>query len=221
MRNIYILLIIIICSTAPLQAQHVVTEGRAVYSASYDIPADQLLSYGALPTQIVTYFRGDSSAAIINQGDATIKGVSVIKTNFHSMIIDIPAASKKIFVVLTPAEVAEENADNHQFTANPGTDKDVINGFKCIKTMLTDTKTGTSYEAWLTNDISVASNSLSRAVSGFGGVPVRFVTFNHGIKISAELIVIEEAVIPPGFFSASKDYQSMSYQDLKKLFGGK
>jgi len=224
MRNIcklFTLFLLIVFSNTRLQAQHVVTEGRAVYSASYDIPADQLQNYGALPTQIITYFRGDSSAAIISEGNAVIKGVSVIKTNFNSMIIDIPAASKKFFVLLTPEEVAEDNADNPQFTAKPGTDRDIINGFRCTKTILTETKTGASYELWQTNDISMASNSLSRAVSSFGGVPVRFVTFNHGIKISAELVAIEEVAIPQGFFSASKDYQSMSYQELKKLSGGK
>jgi hypothetical protein len=224
MRNIYKLLILVLLiavSSRHVKAQHVVNEGHAVYSASYDIPADQLQNYGSLPSQIVIYFRGDSTAAIVNQGNAIIKGVSVFKTNYHSMIIDVPAAAKKIFVVMTPAEVAEDNAANPQFTAKSCTDKDIINGFKCTKTTITDSKTSQNYDIWLTNDVDIVPNSVSRPVSSFGGVPVKFVTFNHGIKINAELLVIEEDAVPKGFFSASKEYQPMSYEELKKLSGGK
>ena len=60
-------------------------------------------------------------------------------------------------------------------------------------------------------------NSVSKLVSNYGGVPIRFVTFSHGIKISAELEEIEELRVPKGFFSPTSEYEKMSLDDLKKL----
>jgi len=219
--KISLIFLLFVFAVFDVKAQKQIKEGIATYSASYDIPADQLQNYGALPSVIVIFFRDDSTAAIVNQGGAIIKGVSVLKTNYHSMIIDIPNISKKILVVLTPAEVAQENAEVPLFTAKASMEKDVINGYKCTKTVITDTKTGKEYDIWLTNDIDIAPNSVSRQVSNFGGVPVKFVTFNHGIKINAELLQIEEDTVAPGFFSATKDYLSMSYSELKNLYGGR
>jgi ketopantoate hydroxymethyltransferase len=79
-----------------LHAQKVINEGKITYSTSYDIPASQWKNDGSLPTEIVIYFRGDSTAAVVKQGIATIKGVSVLKTNYHSMIIDVPDFNKKL-----------------------------------------------------------------------------------------------------------------------------
>jgi hypothetical protein len=201
------------------KAQKQIKEGVITYSATYDIPADQLKNYGALPSIIITYFRGDSSAAIVNQGAAIVKGVSVLKTNYHSMIIDVPSMSKKIVVVLTPTEVAQEKAENPQFTGKNGTEKQVINGYNCTKTIITDTKSGATYDIWLTNDIDIAPNSVSKLVSTFGGVPIKFVTFNSGVKINVQLEELEETPVPAGFFTAGKDYQAISYDELKGASG--
>ena len=140
--KISLIFLLFVFAVFDVKAQKQIKEGIATYSASYDIPADQLQNYGALPSVIVIFFRDDSTAAIVNQGGAIIKGVSVLKTNYHSMIIDIPNISKKILVVLTPAEVAQENAEVPLFTAKASMEKDVINGYKCTKTVITDTKTG-------------------------------------------------------------------------------
>lgn len=200
-----------------VKAQRQIREGIVTYSATYDIPADQLQNYSTLPPQIVIYFKGDSSAAIVNQGPAIVKGVSVFKTNYHSMIIDIPSVPKKIFVLLSQSEVEQEKASNPQFTGRNGTEKQVINGYNCTKTTITDSKSGATYDIWITNDIDIAPNSVSRLVSTFGGVPIKFVTFNSGIKINMQLEQLEETPVPAGFFTAGKDYQPMSYDQLKNL----
>jgi hypothetical protein len=200
-----------------LYAQRQIKEGVATYSATYDLPADQKDMAAGLPSEIICFFRGDSTAAIVNQGGATIKGVSVFKDNYHSMIIDFLSIDKKVVVVLTLAEVEEEKATNPTLTAVKGTETQIINGYKCFKTTVTNTKNGAVYEIWLTNDIDITPNSVTKPVSGFGGVPVKFVTFNHGIKVNAELKDLTETSVPPGFFSAAKEYEPMSYADLKAV----
>jgi len=212
-----ILFFILILFFNTLHAQRLIKEGVATYSATYDLPPDQKDLAASLPTEIICFFRGDSTAAIVNQGGAIIKGVSVFKDNYHSMIIDFPSIEKKIVVVLTAAEVEEEKATNPPLTAVKGTETQVINGYKCFKTVVTDKKSGATYEIWLTNDIDITPNSVTKPVSGFGGVPVKFVTFNHGIKLNAELKDLTETSVPSGFFTAAKDYEPMSYADLKAV----
>ena len=200
-----------------LNAQKIIKEGKITYSTSYDIPANQWKNDGSLPTEIVIYFKGDSTAAIVKQGLATIKGVSVLKSNYHSMIIDVPNLQKKIFVLLSTEEVQKEKSSIPQFTAINDTSKQIINGYHCNKIDLTDKATGFIYDLWVTQDISIIPNTVNRPVSLFGGVPIKFVTFNQGLRIYTELKLIEEIKVPDGFFSATKDYTTITYDELKKI----
>lgn len=198
-------------------SQTKINEGEVTYTLSYVLPADKQQFADLLPKEVTCFFRGDSTAAIVNQGTATIKGVSVFKTGYHCLIVDFPANSKKIVVVMSPEEVEQEKAGIPQLTFKKGTEKQTINGFNCIKATATDIKTSTVYDIWLTNDIVIPPSSVSRPVSGFGGVPVRFVTFNNNITINAELKEVKEEPVPAGFFTASKDYEPMSYDELKSM----
>jgi hypothetical protein len=211
---VFLFLCLALCK---VNAQKKINEGTITYTVTYELNADQLQYQSMLPKEITCYFRGDSCASIVNQGPAIIKGVTVFKTNYRSLLVDIPSASKKIVTVFTPDEVAQEKAANPQLTGVKGTEKQVIDGYKCNKVTVTDTKSGNTYEVWVTNDIELAPNSVSKLVSGFGGVPVKFVTFNRGIRVNAEIKEIKEAPVPPGFFSATKDYQPMTLSELQAM----
>src|SRR5258708_4064931 len=150
-----------------VSAQKKINEGIIIYTASYELNAEQLRYADQLPKEITCYFRGDSTAAIVKQGAVIIKGVSVFKANYHSLLIEIPSASKKIVVVMTPDEVEQEKAANPLFKGTTGDEKQVIDGYNCNKVTLTDTKTGAGYEIWVTNDIELVPNSVSKLVSGF------------------------------------------------------
>jgi hypothetical protein len=219
-KTLTVLALLFTLSAGVVNAQRKIKEGLVIYNVSYEPAAGQQQDTDSLPKEITCYFRGDSSAAIINQGTAVIKGVSVIKNNYHSMLIDMPASSQKIVVLLTPAEVEEEKAANPQITGVKGKEKQSINGYNCFKETITDPRSGKTYEIWLTKDIYIAPNSVSKLVSVFGGVPIKFVTFNRGIKINAELKEIKETTVPAGFFTATKDYETMSFSDLQKMSKG-
>jgi hypothetical protein len=146
--------------------------------------------------------------------------VQDFKANYQSLLIDVPSMSKKIAVVLSPAEIQEAEAGNPKLTGTPGSEKQTIAGYKCTKVTAVDAKSGAKYEVWVTKDIDVVPNSVSHLVSTFGGVPVRFVTFNQGIKLNAEIKEIKETAVPKGFFSASKDYTPMTMEQLKNMTSG-
>jgi len=219
-KRVTIFFLWILSAASIAKAQKKITEGTITYSMAYDLPADKQVIAATLPTEVTFYFRGDSSAAIFNQGVATVKGVSDFKANFHSLLIDIPSSLQKIAVVLTPAEIEQEKAAIPQLTGVKGTEKQVIDGYNCTKEIVTDPKTGATYETWITNDIDLPPNSVSKPVSIFGGVPVKFITFNSGLTIKAEIKEIKEVAVPVGFFTPTKDYQPMTYTELKAM-GGK
>jgi len=219
LKKITPLFLLLLSLTGVACAQKKITEGVVTYTVSYELPADRQQYADMLPKEISCYFRGDSSAAIVDQGAAVIKGVSVFKTDYHCLIINIAAAGKKIVVVMTPDEVAQEKAGMPQFTGKKGTEKQVVAGYNCIKTIVTDPKTSISYDEWITNDIDIPATSVSKAVTTFGGVPIKFVTFNNGVKINAIVKEIKAQPVPAGFFTASKDYESMSYTALKAMSG--
>jgi hypothetical protein len=201
-------------------AQKKISEGIVTYTVSFELPADKQQYAAMLPKEITSYFRGDSTATPINQGQATIKSVQNYKTNYQSLLIDVPAASKKIAVVLTPADIEQSEALNPKLTGSQGAEKQTIAGYNCTKVTAVDAKSGAKYDVWITKDLNIVPNSVSHLVSTFGGVPVKFVTFNQGIKMNAEIKEVKEASVPKGYFTATKDYQSVSMEDLKAMSGG-
>src|ERR1700735_4949418 len=102
--KITLLLLLFLVFVMPAAAQKKIKEGTVTYTASYELSPDKQQYADMLPKEIQCYFRGDSTAAVVNQGMATVKGVSVFKSDYHSLIIDVPANGKKILVVLTPDE---------------------------------------------------------------------------------------------------------------------
>jgi hypothetical protein len=202
-------------------AQKKINEGTVTYTVSFELPADKQQFASMLPKEITSYFRGDSTASTVQQGPATIKTIQDYKTNYQTLLIDVPAASKKIAVVLKPDEIEQMDATDPKLTPTTGTEKQTIDGYKCTKVTATDSKTGAKYDVWVTKDIDMVPNSLTRLVSTFGGVPIKFVTFNQGIKVNAEIKEIKETPVPQGYFTATKDYQSMTMDELKAMTGGK
>jgi Domain of unknown function (DUF4412) len=202
-------------------AQKKINEGTVTYTVSFELPADKQQFAAMLPKEITSYFRGDSTASTVQQGPATIKTIQDYKTNYQTLLIDVPAASKKIAVVLKPDEIEQMDATDPKLTPAAGTEKQTIDGYNCTKITATDSKSGAKYDVWVTKDIDMVPNSLTRLVSTFGGVPIKFVTFNQGIKVNAEIKEIKETPVPKGYFTATKDYQSMTMDELKAMTSGK
>ncbi|MGZ3810757.1 MAG: DUF4412 domain-containing protein [Mucilaginibacter sp.] len=213
------LCLFVVSGFSKADAQKKISEGTITYTVSFELPADKQQFAAMLPKEITGYFRGDSTATTMQQGPATIKGIQVYKTNYQSMLIDVPVANKKIAVVLTPADIEQIESTNPNLTFANGTETQTIAGYKCKKVTATDGKSGAKYDIWITNDIDIAPNSLSHLVSTLGGVPVKFVTFSQGIKINAEIKEVKETTVPIGFFTATKEYESMSLEDLKAMSG--
>jgi hypothetical protein len=191
-------------------AQKTYTEGVA----TYNLKTDQ----GEIESPVT--FKGDSSMATMQQGPALIKLISTNKGNYFLILVDVPVASMKKAVVLTPDELEQASAAAPKFTFTPTTETKQINGFNCKKVIAKDPKSGATYDAWVTSDISAPGNSYSKYFSESGGFPVQFTTMQQGKVVNVTLKSITDQKVPAGTFAIPAGFDRISMEELNSMRGG-
>jgi hypothetical protein len=189
-------------------AQKTYTQGVATYTMS--------AAQGEAESKV--YFTADSSAAITQQGPAVIKIVANSKATYFAILVDVPVASIKKAAVLTPDEIDQFAAAAAKFTFTPTTETKVINGYNCKKVDVKDTKSGSSYTAWVTNDITMPLTTITKPFADAGGTPVQFTSIQQGQAISATLKSVTDEKIPAGTFGTA-GFEKISFDDLKSMGG--
>lgn len=177
------------------------------------------LSIGGNNVESKVYFTADSSAAVQQTGPATIKVLSNSKATYMAIIVDVPVASIKKAAVLTPDEIDQAMAAAPKFTFTPGTETKQISGFNCKKVTVKDTKSGSTYTAWVTTDITAPLNSLTKYFGDAGGVPVQFTTVQQGQAVDVTLKSISDQKAPAGTFGIPAGFDKISLDELKSLGG--
>ncbi|MFD2146801.1 hypothetical protein [Mucilaginibacter antarcticus] len=191
-------------------AQKTYTQGLATYKMS--------TPRGDAESKL--YFTADSNAMLTVQGPATIKMLANNKLTYAAILLDVPVASMKKAAILTPDEIDQFAAMAPKFTFTPGTETKVISGFNCKKVDVKDQKSGTSYVAWVTNDISLPITGLTKPFADAGGVPVQFTTVQQGQVVDVTLKSITDSKAPAGTFGVPAGYDKITLDDLKSM-GGK
>lgn len=163
------------------------------------------------------YFTSDSAVSVTQQGPALLKFLSNNKGTFVAILVDVPVASFKKVAVLTPDEIEQGIADGPKFTFTPTTETKVINGYNCTKVNVKDTKSGSSYVAWITKDITMPSNMLTKYYAEAGGTPIQFTTVQQGKSVDVTLKSVTDEKVPAGSFGIPKDFERISLDELKSL----
>ena len=190
--------------TIGANAQTKYTEGIITYNVQS--------AMGAVDTK--TYFKGDSSLYSAQQGPANIKVITKAG-EYMAVLVDVPAANVKKAGIATPAEIEEFEASKPKFSFTKGTETKEISGFKCQKMTIKDEKSGSTYDAWITNDISIPPGMLSYLLKDIGGVPVQFTTLQMGQAINVTLKSISGDKVPAGTFNIPAGYEKGTLADLK------
>ncbi|RYY36405.1 MAG: hypothetical protein EOP46_06560 [Sphingobacteriaceae bacterium] len=190
-------------------AQKTYTEGVITYNVNSP--------QGAIEAK--SYFRGDSSAYSAQQGPADIKVITTKDGNYIAVIVDVPVANLQKAAIGTPAEIEEGKAQQPKLTFTPTTETKEISGFKCKKVNVKDEKSGTNFEAWITNDVVVPTGMLTKLFEGVGGVPVQFKTIQMGTTIDVTLKSITADKVPAGTFGIPAGFEKITLTDLKSLGG--
>lgn len=166
------------------------------------------------------YFKGDTTGVSMQQGPANIKVIGV-SDSYFAVLVDVPVMNKKLAAVATPAEIEETMSQLPELAFTPTTETKQISGFNCKKVTAKDTKSGDTFDIWVTNDISLPQQgSAADIYAKAGGVPIDYYSFQQG-KAHVLVKSVTDEKVPAGFFTITNDYQRISLADLKAMSGGK
>jgi len=168
-----------------------------------------------------SYFTADSSSFQYSAGPVTIKMIATAKNDYFAVLVDVPVASMKKAAVSTPGEIEEAADTQPSYTFTPTTETKKIGDYNCTKYIAKDDKTGTTYDLWLTTDVSAPSNIVTRSFASLKGVPVQFSYTPAGSKVSqlVTLKSISDEKVPAGSFAIASSYDKISMSDLKAMGG--
>ena len=166
------------------------------------------------PAHANDYFTPDSGAQVVTFGAGNFKALTDAKHDYLAIVLDIPVAGIKKAGIATPAEMEQYEASLPTFTFTPTTETKVISGFNCKKVIAKDTKTGKTYDTWITNDFTVPSTAIVHYYAAIGGFPIQFTGFQQGQEISITVKSITEGKAPAGTFVIGSDFEKGSLEDL-------
>ena len=196
------------------KAQKVYTQGLIVYNI--DVAGNSV--------DAQTYFKGDTASVGFQRGPAAIKMVGTKGGDYLAVFVDVPVANMKKAAVGTPAELDEAQANEpvYAFTKTDETKK--IGDFTCKKYISKDTRDGKTYDLWITNDITVPANMLTRYYASLGGTPVLFTYLQGGTVKGAQTVTlksISDVKVPANMFKVTSDYDKISLTDLQNMGKGR
>jgi len=206
-----------------------IAAGIALLAASTTVKAQKAYKEGVITYTVntprgtadaKTYFKADSNVTVTQTGPATVKVLSIGTGDYLAILVDVPMASIKKAAVATPAELEQFLATLPDLSFTPTTETKQIAGLNCKKVVAKDNKDNSTFDVWITNDISTPINGLSQLYGKAGGFPVQFTTVQMGQKVGVTFKSITDEKTPAGTFKVPADFDKISLTDLQGLFAG-
>lgn len=196
------------------KAQKIYTEGMASYS----------IAVGGQTTDATLYFKGDTSSLGFQRGPAQIKLIGTKDASFFALLLDVPVANMKKAAIATPAEMDEAISTEPQYAFTKTDETKKIGDFNCKKYVAKDTRDGSTYDLWITSDITLPGNIISKYYSSLGGTPVMFTYLQGGSAKGAQVVTLKsvsDAKVPANMFKITADYDKMSLTDMQAMGKGR
>jgi hypothetical protein len=200
-------------ATFGAKAQKIYTEGTIDYS----------ISVAGNTVAAKSDFKGDTSSISFQQGPATIKMIGTTSMDFFAVLVNVPVASMKKAAVGTPAEIDEAQGAEPQYAFTKTAETKKIGDYNCVKYQSKDTKSNIVYDLWITNDIKVPANILTKYYATLG-TPIVFTYLQGGSDKGAQVVTlkaISDAKLPATAFKVPADYDKISLTDLQNMSRGR
>ncbi len=210
----------LVAQTAPA-AKNKMAEGVITYAVEWTLPEKMQGMADNFPKELKVYFKGDSSSMKMESQMYSSTVIMNAPKQYERMLMDIPVMGKKFSVLFTPADQDKMEEKMPQLSLKGGTETKTILGYKAVKFDVNEKKSNQSFEAWFTKDVDIVSNNLSRFYDKNYGFPLDFKSFLNGITLKATVKNIEESAVPAGVFTASKDYEEITFDHLMQMSGGR
>ena len=197
-----------------------IEEGTIKYSVEWQLPEKMKPMAANFPTELTVFFKGDSASMKTESQMYTSTNIVNTKKEYERMLLDIPMMGKKLSVIFTPADQEKIQEKMPELTLTAGTETKQVAGYKAQKYQVNEKKTNQNFEAWFTKDIEVTPNTLTRYYGQTYGFPVEFNSFMNGITVKAKVKEIKAGTVPAGSFTATKDFEEISFDQLMQMSGG-
>ncbi|MBB2148726.1 hypothetical protein [Pedobacter gandavensis] len=211
----------ILVSTAIFaHAQKKITEGTVTFGVEYSLTPEQEPMAAMLPTESKIKFNGNISRMEMQQGPATITVFANVADLTSLVLIDVPVAQMQFAVKGTKADYDKEKANDPKFSEFKATgEKKKILDYNAEKYTYKDDKGGT-YELWATTDIELPAGLVGRDFKDIKGTPIKFTTFNRGVKSTATLKSLVEEKAGPFTLDVPKGYEVKTMEEIMAMQGG-
>ncbi len=198
-----------------------IAEGTLTYTVEWKLPEQMQAMASNFPTELKVYFKGDSSSLKTESQMYNSTSIMNVAKEYERLLLDIPMMGKKYSIKFTPADQEKMLDKMPELVLTGGTETKSIAGYNATKYDVTEKKTSQNSTAWFTKDIDVTPNSLTRFYDKGYGFPVEFTSFMNGLSVKATLKDMKEGPVPAGSFSASKDYEEITLDQLMQMQGGR
>jgi len=198
-----------------------ITEGTIIYTVEWKLPEQMAAMASSFPKELTVYFKGDSSSLKTESAMYSSTNILNVNKEYERLLLNIPMMGKKFSVLFSPADQEKMQANLPELTLKASTETKSIAGFNVLKHEVNEKKSNQNFEAWFTKDVEVTQNALSRFFDKNFGFPVEFVSFMNGLSVKAIVKEIKAGTVPAGSFSASKDFEEISMDQLMQMQGGR
>jgi len=198
-----------------------ITEGTIIYTVEWKLPEQMQAMASSFPKELTVYFKGDSSSLKTESAMYSSTNILNVSKEYERLLLNIPMMGKKFSVLFSPADQEKMQANLPELALKAGTETKTIAGFKVLKHEVNEKKSNQNSEAWFTKDVEVTPNALSRFFDKNFGFPVEFVSYMNGLSVKAIVKEIKAGTVPAGSFSASKDFEEISMDQLMQMQGGR
>lgn len=195
------------------KAQKVINEGMATYT----------ITVAGQTVETASYFKGDTSSIGFQRGPAQIKMVGTKDGGYFVVFVDVPVANMKKAAIGTPAEMDEAMAAEPQYAFTKTDETKKIGDYNCKKYVAKDPRDGASYDLWITTDVTIPANIITKYYASLGGTPVMFTYLQNGSAKGAQQVTLKsvsDAKVPANTFKVTADYDKMSLTDMQNMGKG-
>lgn len=166
------------------------------------------------------YFNTTAAATISRIGPYNFTELQDDASKTFVVLLQADGTNIKKAAIATPDEVAKMFDGLPAFSFQATSESRQISGYRCQQVIATDTKTGATYEVWITHDISIPRVAIPAPYKDAGGLPVQFVLFGGGFGLVTISAVTNDKP-PSGTFDIPDDFDRISFDELRVFMQGR
>lgn len=221
-KHIFTVAMLLIGAGVFAQTGKKLSEGTLIYSVEWKLPEQMQAMASNFPTELKVFFKGDSSSLKTESAMYSSTNITNLSKEYERLLLDIPMMNKKFSVIFSPADQDKMAANMPELALKAGTETKTVAGYNATKYDVTEKKSNQTSTAWFTKDLDVSTqNPLTRFYDKSYGFPVEFTSYMSGLSVKATLKEVKPEAVPAGSFSASKEYEEITFEQLMQMQGGR